>query len=204
MNVQHIEMLVEEASMEAALRELLPRVLGALTFNVYPHSGKRDLLSKLPERLRAYARWLPDGYRIVVVMDRDDDDCGKLKGRLEEAAKGAGLTTRSAARGMKYQVINRLAIEELEAWYFGDWEAVRAAYPRVPADVPRLSRYRDPDAIRGGTWETFQRILQAAGYFGGGLGKIEAARAVARHWDPDRNTSASFQLFRDTVREIAS
>jgi hypothetical protein len=25
-------------------------------------------------------------------------------------------------------VVNRLAIEELEAWYFGDWEAVRAAY----------------------------------------------------------------------------
>ena len=32
-----------------------------------------------------------------------------------------------------WQVVNRIAIEELQAWHFGDWEAARQAnpYPRA-------------------------------------------------------------------------
>lgn len=52
---------------------------------------------------------------------------------------------------MPFQVLNRLAIEELEAWFFGDVAALHSAYPRVPSTLGRRSRYRDPDAIRGGT-----------------------------------------------------
>ena len=52
-----------------------------------------------------------------------------------------------------------------------------------------------PDAIAGGTWEAFERVLRQAGYFGGGLPKIEVAREMAKHMDPARNTSASFGQF---------
>ena len=189
--------------MEAALRLLAPRILGPLSFQVYPYQCKDDLLSKLPQRLRGYARWLPEDARIVVVVDCDRDDCDQLKGRMERSAREAGLTTRShAGSNGTYTVVNRLAIEELEAWYFGDWEAVRAAYPRMREDVPRRARYRDPDAIRGGTWEAFERLLQGAGYFQGGLRKIEAARAISRHWDPSRNISTSFRVLRDVLQEM--
>ena len=204
MSIAHVEVLVEEPSVEQALRILLPALLEGLSFRVHPHQGKRDLIGKLPDRLRGYAKWLPTDWRILVLVDRDDDDCYELKERLEQAAREAGLTTRTRSGGRICQVVNRLAIEELEAWYFGDWEAVTAAYPRVPANVPRRAKFRDPDAIRGGTWEAFQRILQRAGYFRGGLAKIEAARAVARHWEPVRNTSASFRLFRETLLEMVS
>ncbi len=204
MAVSHVEVLVEEPSMEAALRVLLPRVVGDLSFEVYPHQSKTDLLARLPERLRGYAAWLPDDYRIVVVVDRDDDDCYELKQQLEQIAGDAKLRTRTQAGGRPYQVVNRLAIEELEAWYFGDWDAVRSAYPRAPATIPNQAKYRDPDAITGGTWEAFERVLQRVGHFSTGLRKIEAARAIAKHWQPDGNRSHSFQAFRDVLREMAA
>ncbi len=202
MSVSHLEVLVEEPSMEAALRLLLPRVLGDLSFGVYSHQCKDDLLKRLPERLKGYSSWLPDDYRIVVVVDRDDDDCRTLKRRLEQMADDAGLRSRTSAAGPFYQVVNRLAIEELEAWYFGDWDAVRAAYPRVPETIPKKTNYRDPDAITGGTWEAFERILKRAGYFQTGLRKIEAARAIAKHWQPERNHSYSFRVFLDVLHEL--
>jgi hypothetical protein len=201
MSVEHVEVLVEEPSTEAALRLVLPRVLGELSFEVYPCLCKNDLLARLPERLAGYAArrrndaWFREHARIVVLVDRDGDNCKSLKARLERMATGAGLVTKSRAGKKPFSVVNRLAIEELEAWYFGDWEAVRAAYPRVSPTVSSQARYRNPDAIEGGTSEAFERVLQKAGYFDTGLRKIEAARAVAEHMVPERNRSRSFQVF---------
>lgn len=188
--------------MEAALHLLLPRVLGTVSFEVYPHQCKDDLLKHLPNRLRGYKSWLPEDWRIVVVVDRDNDDCCKLKQQLEQMATKAGLRTRSKAGNQPYQVVNRLAIEELEAWYFGDWDAVKAAYPKVPNTIPNQARYRDPDAIAGGAWEAFERIIQRAGYFPTGLRKIEAARTIAAHWRPELNTSHSFRVFYSALQEM--
>lgn len=190
--IDHLEILVEEPSAAAALRALLARFLTDVTFEVYPYSGKADLLKKLPDRLRGYAKWLPPTHRIIVLVDRDDDDCVTLKKQLDSIASKAGFTERSKK---KQKVVNRIAIEELEAWFFGDWEAVRNAYPNVSANVPSKAKFRDPDAISGGTWEAFQTILQAGGYMAGGLRKIDAARAVAARMQPERNSSQSFQMF---------
>ncbi len=202
MTAQHLEILVEERSMEIFLRALLSRVLPeGCSFNVHAFQGKPDLLDKLEERLRGYARWLPEEIRLVVVVDRDDDDCGHLKERLERIAGAAKLRTRSEAGSGDWQVVNRLAIEELEAWYFGDWEAVRAAYPKVSPNVPDNKRYRDPDAIHGGTWEAFEKVLQRAGYFKTGLRKGEAAAAIGAHLDPSRSRSRSFGMLHEAVLE---
>ena len=202
MTVSHVDVLVEEPSAEAALRVLLPRMLGSIPFDVYQYGSKTALLGRLPDRLRGYARWLPPDRRIVVLVDRDDDDCLRLKGRLESMAANAGLTTRSTSSDGAFSVVTRIAVEELEAWFFGDWEAVRAAYPRVNANVPAQAKYRRPDAIGGGTWEAFERCLKRGGYFRSGLRKIEAARAVAAHMDPRRNTSPSFGALRDVLLEM--
>ena len=100
--------------------------------------------------------------------------------------------------------MTRIAIEELEAWYFGDWPAVRAAYPGVSANIPGRAAYRDPDAIAGGTWEAFERILQRHGYFGQGLAKVQAATDIGDHIDAARNRSRSFAVFRDEIAEAAA
>ena len=137
MVASHLELLVEEPSMEAFLRALLPRLLPHdRTFGVHAFQGKSDLLGKLEDRLRAYAGWLPADWRVVVVVDRDDDDCLELKQRLEVTAQRAGLRSRSRSGECPWQLVNRIAVEELEAWYFGDWPAVQAAYPRVRANIP--------------------------------------------------------------------
>jgi hypothetical protein len=188
--------------MEAFLRALLPRLLPPdTTFEVHPFQGKSDLLAKLEGRLRGYASWLPQEWRIVVIVDRDDDDCRRLKQQLEDAARAAGLRSRSQRGGLPWQLVNRIAIEELEAWYFADWDAVRAAYPRVAAGIPGRHGFRDPDAIAGGTWEVFLRVMQNHGYFKSGLPKIAAARAIGAYIDPERSRSRSFAVLHQALAE---
>ena len=191
--------------MEAFLKPWLPGFLpDGCTFGIYPYPGKAALLRKIGNRLSGYAAWMPAGYRIAVVVDRDEDDCEALKSTLERTCESAGLRSRQAAGGPGWQVVTRIAVEELEAWYFGDWPAVRAAYPRVSANIPRRAAYRHPDAIRGGTWEAFERVLQNHGYFRQGLAKVQAAGDIGRHIDPARNRSRSFAVFRDAVAEAAA
>jgi hypothetical protein len=200
----HLEVLVEEESMEAVLKTMLPTMVPNATLQFQVFQGKAALLQRLPQRLRGLRRVLLPHWAVLVVVDRDGDDCMELKNRLEQAAREAGLTTLTQNRGGPFSVINRIAVEELEAWYFGDWPAVKAAYPRVPITIPKRSRFRNSDAIAGGTWEAFEQILQRSGYFTEGLRKIEAAEAIAPHMDPARNTSRSFQVFRDALLEAAA
>jgi hypothetical protein len=202
--MQHIEFLLEEQSMEAALEALLPKILPGRSFALHPHEGKPDLLRNLSAMLRSYRRWLPTNSGIVVLVDEDRQDCRELKAELERAAARAGFCTRSSAQGRRFQVVNWIAIEELEAWFFGDVPALVRAYPRVPATLDRKAGFRDPDAIRGGTWEALERILQQAGYHRGGLSKIAAARDIAAHMEPGRNRSRSFNGFVRAVRQAAA
>ena len=204
MPVEQLEVLVEEPSMAAAMEVLVPKILGSSTgFSVHPSQCKSRLLANLPALLTAYRHWLPASWRLIVIVDCDDAPCMELKDRLEETARDAGLASRTAAPAGSWQVANRNAVDELAAWFFGDMDAVRAAYPRVSSTIERQGRYRDPDAIKGGTWEALERVLQRAGYFRTGLRKIEAARAIAPHMNPTRNRSHSFQVFRDALLEIA-
>lgn len=191
---------VEEPSMEAALVELLPGLLGDTDFEIMRFRCKDDLMKQAPLRLKGYAAWLPENWRILVLVDRDDDDCHELKARLEAMAASAGLLTKTRrGQGQAFQVVNRIAIEELEAWFFGDWEAVCCAYPKVPGSQTQKAGFRDPDTIKGGTWEAMERVMRGAGYFGGGLRKIELARSVAAHMVAERNRSASFRAFVEAV-----
>lgn len=194
--LEKLVVMVEEPSMEAALEQLLPRMLGDVDFQIIRFQCKDDLLSKAPERLKACATWLPESWRIVVLVDRDDDDCKALKAQLESMAATARLITKATAHvSQRFQVVNRIAIEELEAWFFGDWNAVIAAYPRVAASQASKAGFRDPDAIAGGTWEAMERVLNRAGYFSTGLRKVEFARTVAVHMVPEQNRSHSFRAF---------
>ncbi len=195
----HLEVLVEELSAKKALDRLLPKILGkAPTFAVHDFQGKADLLGSLLARLRGYAaRFKKDkttaDWQIVVLVDEDRADCRELKRLLTASARQAGIADR---------VLNRIAVEELEAWFFGDIEALRACYPRVPATLAKQAKYRDPDAVAGGTWEALDRILKKASY-AAGLQKIAAAEAIASHMVPERNRSQSFQTFLRSLLQIA-
>lgn len=195
----HFEFFLEEPSAEAALTILIPKIVGAdIPFRLHVFQGKKQLLDRLGNRLRAYARWVPADWRLIVLIDEDRQNCHDLKHELEDICTDAGLTTKSEAKPHEpFQILNRIAVEELEAWFFGDVQAICAAYPGVPETLGNRARFRIPDAIGGGTWEALEEVLQKAGYHQGGLAKIAAARNIASQMDPLRNISASFRVFRD-------
>lgn len=194
----HVEFLLEEPSAEAALNQLLPRLLPASdTWHCVPHRGKDQLLLRLPGLLKNYARRLarePE-LRLVLLMDADAD-CRKVKIQLEALVAAAGILTKtSAPAGQPFRVLTRLAVTELEAWFLGDREAIQAAYPRVHAHHFK-GLQRDPDTIRD-AWETLHRVLQKGGYYLTSKAKVEWAESIARHLDPNpaQNDSASFKYF---------
>jgi len=201
--VDTLHVLVEEPSMEVALQHLLPKMLReGVRVEIRQFRCKDDLLKQLPQRLAGYAQWLPASAMVLIILDRDDDDCMALKNRLEQIAHAAGLGTKQAPIDTTFKVINRIAIEELEAWFFGDWLAVKAAYPKVEATIPNKAAYRDPDGIKGGTWEALERELQRKGYFKGGLRKLELARSISVHMDVSSNRSHSFQCLRTALAQL--
>ena len=171
--------------MEAFLRVVLPRILGATQFEIRPFQNKDQLLKHLPSRLQGYAKWIPEDYRIVVLADRDSEDCEQLKAQLEQMALDAGLATRSQPAGGQFTVINRIVIEKLEAWYFGDLDAVEKAFPSFKANKYKYkSRFKNPDAINK-PGDELKRLVR-------GFSKSIAAREIPKHMSIEQNTSTSF------------
>ncbi|MFI2239152.1 DUF4276 family protein [Streptomyces chrestomyceticus] len=200
-----IEFLVEEESAGEVLKPLLANMLEGrnVRVKIHPFRGKPDLLKKLPNRLRGYAsaRRRGDDIRVVVLVDKDGDDCVALKETLDRTARSAGLVVRAdKGDGGVFQVLNRIAVRELESWYFGDWGAVRKGFPKAPADMPRAYR-GNPDAVGGKCSEAFERVLRSGGMRV--ASKPEWGRRIGPHLELDgRNRSPSFRAFVEGVRDI--
>lgn len=196
----HLEFLLVERSAEVALSEILPIIIPEnIGFKCHVFQGKEDLLKQLPNRLKGYRQWIQDDWRIVVLIDEDRKDCLKLKQNLENVAHQAGFYTKSnMSQTGNFQVVNRIAIEELEAWFFGDPIAIRNAYPKVSKSFHRRSKYRNPEKIQGGTSEALERLLRQ--YYPNWFPKVEVARNIAAYMQPERNISRSFQVFVEGVK----
>ena len=193
----HIEFLVEEASTEIALKEIVPKIIGNVhTFKIHNFQNKDRLLKRLPERMKAYANFIHDDWRIVVLVDEDRSDCQELKKKLCHASS---IVTQKKGN----IVLHRIVVEELESWFIGDVAAIRAEYEKIPASLPQQAKFRDPDAIKGGTWEELDKILKKYGYETG-LQKMDFAQKVSPHMDVENNQSRSFQVFRDGLRRMIS
>ena len=99
-----------------------------------------------------------------------------------------------------------LAIEETEAWYLGDRDALLKAFPRAKREI--LDRYVQDSAC--GTWE----LLADAVYPGGvaavkkagwplpGEIKHEWAEKIGPHMGLHHNQSPSFGKFRDGLSRL--
>jgi len=191
----HFEFLLEEESAEKVLDNILPQIVtGEHSYRCIRYQGKQDMLKNLPIELKAYAKYITSDYRIVVLIDKDRDDCHVLKNRLDNMAIEAGLITKTNAQHNNFQVVNRISIEEIEAWFFGDADAMRKAYPRLSKNFERKEKYRNPDAITN-TSEVLEAFLQRNGYFKTGIRKIEVANDISKYMLPLNNTSKSFQVF---------
>lgn len=199
----HLVLLLEEPSSEAFFRGFLPRLLpDGVTWQAVVFQGKADLLSQLEKRLKGYKAWMPTSWRIIVVVDEDREDCRRLKQRLEAAAHSADLPTKAAPRNGNFTVLNRIVVEELEAWFFGDPSALASEFEGVAPTLGQREPYRDPDRIAGGTWESLERVLQKAGHYPSGISKIDVARRMATRLNPAKNTSQSFRQFVEGVASL--
>lgn len=199
-----IDFLVEEPSAEEALRHLLPKLVrGRARWKLINMGSKDKLLKALPGRLAAYGDRIARGepLRVVVLVDRDSDECTQLKQRLEAMARGAGLSTKSSPdpRG-RFHVVNRIAIEELESWFIGDPSALRSAFGSLPAIDGNKGIFRNPD--NGGTWEALHRFLKRHGIYRNSYPKIDAARRIAPELNLQANRSRSFQVFCQGVEAL--
>ena len=126
--------LLEERSMKEVLDVLLPQILPEdVLFKTIPHSGKSDLQQSIPRKLKA---WNTPDTKFVIVQDQDSADCIDLKKRLLELAAPSGR-----------EVLVRIACRELEAWYFGDLNAVSQAYGKDLRNLAGKRKYRVPDLI---------------------------------------------------------
>ena len=192
----HIKFFFEEPSAEEALRYILPKIFSPDVICIFhAFEGKDDMLKELPKHLKGH-QWITDNWRIVVLIDEDKMDCHELKTRLEKAAHEAGFVTKSNTTSDEdFQIVNRIAVEELEAWFFGDIEALHEAYPRISRNLHTKAKYRNPDAIPGGTSEALEHLLIQKNYYRGRISKPTVAQNIAQHMEPDRNRFKSFQVF---------
>lgn len=192
-----IEFVVEEPSAEEALRHVLPKLVRKRArWKLINLGSKYKLLKALPDRLRAYHDRIMRGetLRVVVLVDRDTDDCVKLKRQLEEMARAAGLATKTSPDALgQFHVVNRIAVEELESWFIGDSAALRQAFSSLPAIDAGKGIFRNPD--NGGSCEALHRFLKRHGIYRSSYPKIDAARRIAPYLDLQANRSRSFMAF---------
>ncbi|RAK68333.1 DUF4276 family protein [Hymenobacter edaphi] len=199
-----VEFLLEEESAEEALRILLPRLLPAhYTPKLRVFRGCQDLLKQLTTVLKGYKRRLEQpgqqDLRVVVLVDADDI-AERRRQELEQAATEAGLLTYAQAAGQRpFYVVNTLAVQELEAWFLGDPLAIQTAYPRVrPQHFGGLPD--NPDTVAE-AWEALLRVLQKADPKAT-KAKVRWAETIAPHLDIERNSSPSFQYFRQCLASL--
>ena len=197
---------MEGPSEEVFLKGWFPRFLPSHALTVIPHRGKgrlpgelsraphprrEGLLDQLPAKLRAYGRVLdPATDRILVFLDLDEDDCGGLKQRLLQVLD---------ACDPRPVVLFRIAIEETEAFYLGDPQAIKKAFPQ--ANLRKLRNYAQDSVC--GTWEVFREVVGAKSE-----DKVRWAERMAPHlgiaWQgTGANPSPSFQQFCKGLRKLA-
>jgi hypothetical protein len=213
----HIEILVEDSSGAKLLEVLLPQLLGAQgephTWRLHSYKGigripagltakgdpaKRILLDILPKALRGYGK-TPGVDAVVVVLDADKRDHKVFLTELNSVADACNAASKT---------LFRLAIEEIEAWYLGDRNALLGAYPRAKREV--LDRYVQDSAC--GTWELVadavypggSAAIKKAGWPLPGQVKHEWAEKIGPLMSLDQNVSPSFGKLRDGLLRVVS
>ncbi|MEO5377815.1 MAG: DUF4276 family protein [Magnetococcus sp. DMHC-6] len=213
----HFEILVEGQSELIALSILMEKIIGPYkrphTWKIHQHRGigtlpeqphlppnrnDQTLLHNLPHKLRAYGKAMQGDAMVVVLVDLDDrSDCRHFKQQLVELLNSCPT---------KPTCLFRIAVEELEAWYFGDSDAIRSAYPHAISEI--LSSYIQDSQC--GPWETMADAIYPEGRMAlcsSGkrsslvlAQKLKWTKAIAPKMDVERNTSPSFKCFRDGLR----
>ena len=217
----HFEFLVEGQCELTALSILMSKILGPYqdphTWKIHKHRGigkfptdpaqkpsphDGSLLHNLSSKLRAYGNTHRKDLAVVVLVDLDNrPDCRVFKQELIHQLEFCIH---------KPKTLFRIAIEELEAWYLGDQNAIALAYPKANLDI--LNHYSQ-DSICG-TWELFAKVIHdkdaqellTTNKRSSRLleSKVRWAKTITPWMDVEHNLSPSFIAFRNGVRQLAA
>jgi len=215
----HFEILIEDASGKTALEVLVPKIIDTEqhTFKIYSYKGagripkdlrpnsdpkKRVLLDQLPRLIQGYGKTFngTSNYSaaIIVVCDLDDRCLSTFRKELLDCVNKCNP---------KPETYFCIAIEEGEAWYLGDLEAVKKAYPSAKSTI--LNAYANDSVCD--TWEKLADAVFVGGSaklskLRGQIGEEKAnwAQKISPHMNVDENSSQSFRYFRDKLRYISS
>ena len=168
--------LLEEPSAKDFLCALLPKILPPdVDYRCIPHQGRGNLRKSIPIKLRG---WRTPNTRFIIVHDQDSNDCKKLKRDLRELCRETPHP----------DCLIRIVCRELEAWYFGDLDAVQSAFPSFrAARHQNRAKYRQPDDIVNPSKE-LETIVN-------GFSKYRAAKKIPQYMNIDANHSQSFRCF---------
>jgi hypothetical protein len=212
----HFEILVEGQTELTTLSILMPKIVGEYgiphTWRIHKHQGigrlpedlttipnkaDRSLLHNFPSKLRAYSKGMTDNEIVILLLDLDDvANCVIFKNEI--------LSAKNFCDNQPNLLV-RFAIEELEAWFLGDVNAIKKAYGSPKVKI--LNDYKQ-DSICG-TWELLADIVNS-----GGLAKLQSfgkrsvrileekrkwAAKIAPNMDIENNNSASFNCFKNGI-----
>ena len=171
--------LLEEQSMKSALKALLPKIIPDKQYKLIPHNGKMDLKQAIPKVVPSLSK--NENAKIVIIQDKDNDVCLKLKNELL-----------SLTRNAKCPILVRIACEELEAWFLGDMRAIERAFPRFKADnYINKKPYRKIDKIKKPSLVLKKLIPELKDY--DIFPKRKIAEAISYQMNIDENRSTSFK-----------
>lgn len=189
--MDRIEFLVEEPSIAAVLKKLLPQILPAPwtldeNYFIREHNGKSDLRRSIPNKLNGFGRIPNQVTGFVIVQDQDSNDCRILKQELIQ------ICEKNTSVNIRYLV--RIVCRELESWYIGDVNALHAVFPRFDVNNARLAKFRDPDRCVNPKNE-LKKII-------GEYSQIATAKEMGQHMDIAINKSISFNQFITGVKHF--
>jgi len=213
----HFEVLVEDKSGKKMLDILFPKIIGDNTFKVIAYKGighipknlkqkadpsKRIFLNNLPRLLRGYGNTFQaygESYpaAVIVICDLDNKNLDEFKKELNEILNNCYP---------KPETRFCFSIEEGEAWFLGDIEAIKRAYPDAKDSV--LSSYIN-DSICG-TWEVLAEAIYPGGYaalsqkqwYEIGAEKSKWSEKITPYMDINVNRSPSFKYLKTKLKEL--
>jgi PII-like signaling protein len=154
-----------------------------------------QLLTDLPKRIKAFDAMLRHKTDAVlfIIVDNDQRDAAHFQEELDEIARREAIMI---------DHVFCIAVEEIEAWLLGDFEAIKAGYPKlVDRITSKHSNYKQ-DSICG-TWEVLADMLNRKGLgdflkqnptvFDVGRCKSEWAENIGKHINIRNNVSPSFR-----------
>lgn len=190
--MDRLEILVEEPSIKEVLAVVLPQILPQgwvyeENWFIRKHNGKSDLRRSIPIKFRAFSQ-SSQNVGILIVQDQDANDCVKLKQELVE------LCQSNNTKPCPYLV--RIVCHELEAWYFGDPDAIEQVFGhKFKADAYRnKSICKKPDDVI-----TPKKRLKS---IVGDYPQVATAKEIGIHMDVDSNSSESFNQLKRGILSL--